>query len=107
MPFSYREMLFWVTSSFFASICWDRYGFRLSLRYRRFLARFSFNWSSLMGAIGVPSYAAYFCSRQDERMSARFFGSLETEESTVYLAASMMSPQTIKDCTQLISPRTP
>ena len=40
-------------------------------------------------------------------MSARFSGSLETEESTVYLAASIMPPQTMKDCTQLISSLTP
>ena len=39
LAFSYREMLFWVTPSFFASIFWERQGLRDMRKYRRFLAR--------------------------------------------------------------------
>lgn len=53
-PVSYLDMLFWVTSSFFASICWERYGFLLIRRCRRFLARFCFSCSSFTNAISCP-----------------------------------------------------
>ena len=39
LAFSYREMLFWVTPSFLASIFWERQGLRDMRRHRRFLAR--------------------------------------------------------------------
>ena len=46
LAFSYREMLFWVTPSFLASIFWERQGLRDMRRHRRFLARRLFNCCS-------------------------------------------------------------
>ena len=37
--FSYREMLFWVTPSFLASVFWERQGLRDMRRRLRFTAR--------------------------------------------------------------------
>lgn len=46
LAFSYREMLFWVTPSFLASVFWERQGLRDMRRRRRFLARRLFNCCS-------------------------------------------------------------
>lgn len=46
LAFSYREMLFWVTPSFLASISWERQGLRDMRRRLRFLARRLFNCCS-------------------------------------------------------------
>ncbi len=46
LAFSYREMLFWVTPSFLASIFWERQGLRDMRRHRRFLARQFFSCCS-------------------------------------------------------------
>ena len=46
--FSYREMLFWVPPSFFASAFWERQGLRDRRRRLRFLARRSLNRCSFL-----------------------------------------------------------